>query len=172
MGSTIQSLFRLQLDKTTGDFTVQGTQSPMNGPVLNPLIGPMALAEMKSLQIKKIAFYIQGDDNRASGRLTLLYNDLKVKLMTVTDDGHLIGAGLMSFLANKALLYPDNPMPGEPVRTATPTAIRDPYKSFFNLIWKCLFTGMLQTVGRNPGVADMVNNKQQAANNKRLKSNE
>jgi hypothetical protein len=53
--------------------------------------------------------------------------------------------GLTSFIAN-VIVKNDNPKNGD-LRTVDPKYDRDIHKSFFNLVWKTIFTGMKKTVG-------------------------
>ncbi len=44
------------------------------------------------------------------------------------------------------VIHNENPSPGQPLRVAKPKFTRDPQKSFFNLVWKTIFTGIKETV--------------------------
>jgi hypothetical protein len=53
---------------------------------------------------------------------------------------------LASFISN-IILKDANPGKNKEVRVAHPVFERDPVKSFWNLIWFTLFTGVKETVG-------------------------
>lgn len=147
-GSPIAATFRFILGSRTGAFTVEGVQSPMDGTLLNDITRPLALTSMTSLKLGEIHFRINGDERGATGQLTMPYQDLRADLLK-PDDGGLNKKGVTSFLANKLLLFPDNPMRGRDVRTVKPSVERDDKKSFFNLVWKTIFNGALQTTSRD-----------------------
>ena len=52
-------------------------------------------------------------------------------------------------------------MPRREVRVAHPVVERDATKSFFNLIWKTIFTGVLQTASRDLIKLDKMVDKRQ-----------
>lgn len=157
-GSPIKAVFRFMLHRKDGSFSVEGEQQAMDGTRMNDITRPLALAELSSLKVNKISFQIDGNGKGAKGCLTMAYEDLKVNLLKV-DDGSLDKQGVTSFLTNNLLIFPHNPMPGKDVRTTYPEVERDNKKSFFNLIWKTLFTGMLQTASRKLIKVDRMVNK-------------
>ena len=97
--------------------------------------------------LKSVDFNISANQNGSSGTVKFLYNDLKVNLLKEADNGEKEKKGLLSFLANTVLIKNDNPTPGEAIRTANITFSRVPQASFFNLMWKSIFTGIRETVG-------------------------
>jgi hypothetical protein len=157
-GSPINATFQFMLQSKNGSFIVDGEQQAMDGTRMNDITRPLALAEMSSLKINRITFHIDGNEKGAKGKLTMLYEDLKVNLLEVEKDG-LDKKDVTSFLTNNLLTFPHNPMPGKDVRIAYPEVDRDSKKSFFNLIWKTLFTGMLQTASRKLVKVDRMVNK-------------
>lgn len=157
-GSNIDALFRFMLNSRNGSFSVDGGLSRMDGKQLNTITRPLALAEVRELDLDKVSFHIDGNQAGAKADMTMLYKNLKVNLLEVEDDG-LDKKDFMSFLANHLLTYHANPMPGKEVRKVHVTARRDDKKSFFNLIWKTIFTGVLQTAGRGPVKIDKMVNK-------------
>ncbi len=155
--SNMAAAFTFPLDERHGEFNVQGRLQEMNGRQLSETAKALALAEIKSLQIHKVTFDICGNDYSADGRITILYNDLKVKIKKMDKETQqLYNRGFVSLVANELLLYNDNPMEGQPVRTATTHVIRDTTKSFFNLIWRNLFEAGIQTAVRQEGITDLV----------------
>jgi hypothetical protein len=130
-----------------GKFTADGKLGPADATVFNQLIVPLGMATIESGRLNSLEFHFQGNDYGANGKLTVLYNDFKVKLLQKdAEDGRIKSKKLASFLANVALKN-DNPKKNKPPRVAHVTYKRDVYKSFFNLIWKTIFTGVRETVG-------------------------
>ncbi|HJU46074.1 MAG TPA: hypothetical protein VJ647_04775, partial [Chitinophagaceae bacterium] len=56
---------------------------------------------------------------------------------------------LFSFIANNFVLKKENPAPGEAVRVERGVHEHEPNRSFFNLVWKTIFSGAAKTVGYN-----------------------
>ena len=89
-------------------------------------------------EVKSLSFDMTGDDYKAGGQTTLVYDDLKMELLK-KDSGELVKKGFMSFIAN-ALMKNSN-AGKEKVKPVTMTFTRDTTKSFFNLVWKTIFEG-------------------------------
>ena len=106
----------------------------------------MALMEIDTGIINSMSFNLNGDNYGTKGDFELQYQDLKVNLMKKNEaTGKFKKKHVSSFIAN-AILKNDNPHKGE-LRTYTVQYNRDPYKSFFNMIWKSLFVGIQETLG-------------------------
>jgi len=166
-GGDLQATFKLFLDSREGRFTVTGKHGPMDGQLLNPTVKALALARIESMQLTGMDLFVEGDEHAGRGRFSIRYKDLKVALEDVDEQGNMSRKGLMSFFANNVLLYSDNPMQGQPVRQVTTSVTRDPYKSFFNLIWKNIFEGALRTALRNEGMVSQINSRKAAQEQER-----
>jgi hypothetical protein len=74
------------------------------------------------------------------------YQDLKVEILK--RDKATKEVKKRGFLSLAANLIVQNNNPGKDgLRKVNPVYERDIYKSFFNLVWKTIFTGMKKTVG-------------------------
>jgi len=155
-GSSLISRMQFYLDNPSGAFTARLKGGAMDGKKLNPITIPIASMEIESLNLGKADIQLHFDGHQAKSDLTFLYNDLDLKILKVTDEKELKGKGLLSFLLNKALLYPANPLPSAQVRSISTTIMRQPDQSFFNLLWSSIRKGALLTAGRNEKIADMV----------------
>ena len=159
-GSTVDAAFRFLLNRTeTGAFSVEGGMTRMDGARLNDITKPLALADIRQLQIDGVRFRLEGSEAGARGTFTMRYHDLDVDLLEKEDDGALGKKHVTTLLADKFLLRSANPKPRQDVRNAQPEVERDPTKSFFNVVWKSIFTGVLQTVGRGDLVENLVKRK-------------
>ncbi len=49
-----------------------------------------------------------------------------------------------------------NPMPGGEVREVQATAVRDPYRSHFNYLWRTLFAGIKPSIGLGEGEQEAI----------------
>ena len=159
--SDMMAIFDFPLPGTNGRFSVKGQLQDLDASQISDAAKALALAEIKSLKLHRMDFNISGNDSVSDGQFTIRYNDLKIKLQKVdTATQRMHGRGFLSFIANELLLYNDNPMDGEDLRTATTHVARDPNKSFFNLIWRNIFNAGVQTALRNDGAIDLVKKRQ------------
>jgi len=138
--------FNLTDPKAT--FSYKGTVAPMDMLVLNPMAKNMGLVEIESGKMQKTTFDIQANSRGASGAVRFYYTNLKVKLLKEGENGQAPKKkGLLSFLANTLLIKDSNPDKSGELRTAKVTFTRTPAASFFNLLWKGVFSGIRETVG-------------------------
>lgn len=132
-----------------GKFTIAGEMGGMSALGVNELTEPMGLAKIESGNIKSLQFNFTGNDHAADGHLTLLYDDLKITLLKKDSvDNTLNKKKFASMLANIQVKNA-NPSKNDEVRRATVHYDRDVHKSFFNLVWKSIFTGVKESVGIN-----------------------
>jgi hypothetical protein len=106
----------------------------------------MALININSGKINSIDFNLTGNNTSAKGKFVMKYEDLKVDVLKRDKNTNLVKKrGLASLAAN---LVVENKNPGSSgLRVMHPEYNRNIYKSFFNLVWKTIFTGMKETVG-------------------------
>ncbi|UPK70080.1 hypothetical protein [Chitinophaga filiformis] len=142
--------FNFSMKDTLGGFGVSGQVKSMDGKDLNPVLKPLAMVQVKSCDIQDLSFSMTGNERRASGQVKFIYSNLKVNILKKEEGTHEFKRkGLMSFLANVLIIKDSNPADGE-TRLAHPRYERDIKKSFFNLVWKTLFTGIKETaLGKN-----------------------
>lgn len=143
----LKGSFKFFLNSSNGGFAVDGrTTSQFDATALNKVSIPMALIRLRQGTINNIDFNFTGDDHGAKGDFVMKYNDLKVDVLKIDKDSKDVSKkGFTSFLAN-TLVKNNNPNNGN-LRKETPQYDRDIQKSFFNLVWKTIFTGMKKTVG-------------------------
>lgn len=131
-----------------GNFTVYAKMGALNQAALNEITVPLALLKLNSLMVKSLEVSMKGDNLKGKGTVKLIYSDLNITALKSTDMT-LKKRGLLSLIANAVIIKKDNPLHGKTVRTEMAEFKRDPNKSFFNLVWKTIFTGAAQTVGYN-----------------------
>ena len=139
--SQVHSVWRLSLN--SGAFDASGTAGGFNAVSLNPLIEPLGMTSIKKGQINKMTFNMTGTDFATKGAATLLYQDLKIEVLK-KDSSDVKKKGLQTLLAN-ALMKDRNPQNGI-IRTDEINYQRDVTKSFFNLLWKSIFSAAKKTV--------------------------
>ncbi|MRG49079.1 hypothetical protein GFS24_28475 [Chitinophaga sp. SYP-B3965] len=156
----LRASFDFILGDASGAFGVSGQLNNMDGKEFNPVTKPLGMVEIRSAQIKELEFNFRGNEKSASGTLKFLYSNLKISMLKEEKDPN--GnqrKGLASLLANLMVIKNENPSPGEAVRIVKPRFQRDPKKSFFNLVWKTIFTGVKETVGTDMLAAMEARNK-------------
>ncbi|MBS1688097.1 MAG: hypothetical protein JSS96_05195 [Bacteroidetes bacterium] len=160
--SDITATFKLLLPDTNGHFTMDGTLKNLDAEQITNTTKALALAEISSFHVSKMDMHVEGNQYEGSGNFTILYNDLKIILQKVDSSGEkrkLNDKPLISFLANNIVIYSDNPMKGDSVRSVSTYLKRDPQKSFFSLIWKNIFQGLEKTVVKNKQIEEMAKKK-------------
>ncbi len=143
--------FKFDLMSPKADFSYQGQLLNMDGRQLNYITKPLAMMRIKSALIRRFAFDIVANEDRATGKIEFLYNDLSVGLLK-KDQGDAVSTrmGILSLLANALVIYSDNPSVTGKTTIAQVNYQRNPTASFFNFIWKTLFQGIKHSVGFTP----------------------
>lgn len=140
--SEAQTSWKLPLNSNNGAFEISGSADGFNAVSLNPITEPLGMLSIQKGQVNKLSFHINGTDVAATGDATLLYDDLKIELLK-KDSGDAKKKNLQTLLAN-ALLKNSNPMNGV-TRTEEISYQRDVTKSFFNLVWKSIYSAIKKT---------------------------
>jgi len=152
-------VLNLQLDLSnykSGAFTAQlKTTKNIDGTRLNPVSEPLGLFRVKKGQLKTIISNVSGDNHKAEGEVLMLYDDLHITPMKVDqqDSGQLKRKSVTSFIANTFVLKHENPSKGGQPRKVNVSYTRKS-GTFFNLIWKTTFVGILKTIGAPERVAN------------------
>lgn len=134
------------LHAENGNFKVSMSMGAMNGTDLNSITIPLGLLRINKVNIKSMEASIKGNNYSAAGTVKFLYNDLNITALKESGDT-LKKRGLLSFIANNFVLKKENPQNGQPPRVEPGSWQRDTHKSFFNLVWKTIFTGAGKTIG-------------------------
>ena len=134
------------LNYQKGNFSVNASMGAIKGTDLNDITIPMGLVKINSASIKSLEASIKGNNYSAAGTVKLLYNDLNITALKDAGDT-LKKRKFLSFIANTFVLKKENPKEGQPARIENAGFQRDAHKSFFNLVWKTIFTGAGKTIG-------------------------
>jgi hypothetical protein len=138
---SLHAIFRLNLADKAGAFSVNATISNLDAPQLQPLFRAMTSTDLQSFNMRRIDYFISGNENAGHGSLKMKYDNMDILLNRVEDDKSLNKRGFLSFLANRLVIYKENPMNDEAERTADNVPVtREATKSFFNFIWKTLYS--------------------------------
>ncbi len=145
--ASLQADFHFPLQDSNDRFTVKGRLGTFDLQDLNPLTEPLANLDIQSGQVDSLLFTITGDATQSSVDLKLLYHNLDVALIKV-EEGKILQRRLLSEAIEDWILLPSNPQYGI-TRTGTGTALRAPYKSQFNYLWRSLWPGLKSTLIRH-----------------------
>lgn len=142
----INTTFKFFLDANDGKFGVSGTLGSCDAKALNQISMPMAMIKIDTGTIEGANFNFTGNDNIIRGEFVMRYKDFKVALFKKgAEDKGDKRRGFLSAVAN-TLIKNENPHNGK-LRTSPVEYNRDRSKSFFNLVWKAVFTGMKGNFG-------------------------
>jgi hypothetical protein len=147
--ANLKAVFAFDLSKAAaGVFMADAWLGVMDGKKINKATEGLGLVKIDDLIIDKLEAHLKGTNNNASGTVQFAYHDLKVTVLKKDEDdyGNLKKRKILSFIVNKFVIKEKSPKPGEQVKTYSVTHERDAYKSFFNLIWKTISEGVIQTV--------------------------
>ncbi|MEO5948243.1 MAG: hypothetical protein ABIP79_15605 [Chitinophagaceae bacterium] len=146
---TINAVFNFSLTDKKGAFTVQSTVTNLTAAQLQPIFRPMTGVDLQSFNMKRLDYTINGNEDRGTGDLQMKYDEMDILINKVSADKKMEKKGLLSFVANRLLIYKENPSKdGEERKAHGITVQRDATRSFFNLVWKTLFTASGEIVLR------------------------
>jgi hypothetical protein len=142
-----ESLFaaniNMQLNDKQGHFSLDAKLDTLRAASLNPLLRPMALAELDRGRINQLVYHLDATNTKGKGNLDFLYEDLSVKLLKKDDDKNQYKTKGLPTLAAGLLIKHSNPQHGH-TRKGNVEYSRDIHRSIFNLMWKSLFSGIKQ----------------------------
>ncbi|WP_207491962.1 hypothetical protein [Aridibaculum aurantiacum] len=144
----LSGTFTFYLDKwKNGDFRVQvATGKPFDGTVLNKISIPLSLNRIEKGRFNSISCDIMGNNNRATGTVTMTYENLKISLLKRKED-EINRKTVLSLLAN--LLVKNNNRRAN-MRVAKVDVDRDPTQGFFKYTWTAIFSGGREILGLKP----------------------
>jgi hypothetical protein len=130
-------------------FSYKGTLGQMDLKAVNEATMPLAMVKINSGTLKKFDFNFKANSKNANGKVTVLYNDLKVTVLKAdTDNKNLKRMRIASLFANIFIIKHNNPdKDGEVPRSFNVTYPRPINSPFFKFTWKSLLTGIKPGVG-------------------------
>lgn len=140
--------FIFDLTAKDGAFSYNGVLHNFNARVLNQITKPLGLVRINRGSVDKLKFNFKANDLGAKGTVAFSYYDLSVALMkNDPEKDHLVTRGFLSFLANALIIKSENPGADGKLVPLTVNYSRPTNTSFFNMIWKSLFTGIKYSIG-------------------------
>jgi hypothetical protein len=145
----VTARFKFDLSKArTGDFSADLHVGAMDKTIVNPIAEPLGMFTLKSGTIQQATAHIRGDNFKAKAKMVMLYNDLHVTPLKNPDStGNLKKKTLAGFVANTFFIKDANPSLGDSPRTPEVIAQREGGGTFFNFLWKAIFTAIVKTIG-------------------------
>ena len=156
----IGAVIDFSLTGSKGAFSINGLVRQLDAEQIRGPVNALAIADVKSLEIPRASVSIAGDEDSTWGRFDIKYHKLRLNLKKWdAEDSDVHSRIFLSFLANKLLLYPENPMPGEAFRIARTGVARGNTRSFFLMVWKNILQGCVKSAVRDDGAMDIVKHK-------------
>jgi hypothetical protein len=141
-------LFNFNLTDKDAAFSYKGNLGPMDLEEINPATMPLAMVKITSGTLKNFNFDMHANSRLSTGRVNLLYNDLKVKLLKPDSTYGFKGRIIESLYANIFIIKHDNPdKVGDTPRSFNLTFVRPTDFPFFKTIWTTLFSGIKPSAG-------------------------
>jgi hypothetical protein len=131
----------MRLNDRKGSFQLDAILGEMDAITLNPLLKPMALAEVKKGKINSLQYHMNATNTHATGTVLFRYDGLGIKLLKKDEEKNKYKTKFLSSLAAGVLLKGSNPQNNK-MRVGKVDYTRDVNRSMFNLMWKSLFSGI------------------------------
>lgn len=141
--------FTFNLTDKNAAYSYKGSLGPMKLQFVNPVSMPLGMIKIKSGTLKEFTFDVNGDSKISKGKITVLYNDLKISLLQAdTAKQKLKRKFIASLFANLFILKHDNPdKEGEAPRSYNVTYARPINSPFFKTAWQTLLAGLKPSAG-------------------------
>jgi hypothetical protein len=149
-------LFTFNLTDDDKSFSYKGSLGKMDLTVANPATMPLAMVKITSGTIKQLDFDIHANRKGARGKVVVLYNNLKVRILKPdTTFNNLRQRPIASLFANLFIVKHDNPdVPGGQPRLFEVKYARHFTTPFFKFTWQTLLTGIKPAIGLDQKTQD------------------
>ncbi len=142
-GGYVTTDMRLSLTDKDGAFGITSVMGPMDGRLMNPLMKPLALIEVKSLDIQKMKTVIHGNAYGAKGNIDFYYKNMKTMFLKKDGDKREGYKKLKLISSISNLFVPDdNPKKNGKFKKGPIDIKRDAHASFFGFLWQATLEGM------------------------------
>ncbi|PJJ83822.1 hypothetical protein [Mucilaginibacter auburnensis] len=140
--------FKFDLAAKNGAFNYSGHLGGFDGGVLNRLVKPLAMVQVRSAKVKRLDFNIDATNYGGKGIVKFYYKDLNVQLLKKAANGKgFENQGLLSTVANSLIIENDNPDSKGVFRPGPVNMGREPTVSFFSFLYKGLLEGIKPSIG-------------------------
>ena len=141
--------FRFDMADPSLAYSYKGHLNAVNLQVVNPAAMPLGMVKIKEGTLKSFDFDIQANRYVSHGKVSALYNNLKIIMLKPdTANKKLKRMTIASLFANVFVLKHDNPdKPGDMPRSFYVNARRPIESAFFKTVWKTLLAGIKSCAG-------------------------
>jgi hypothetical protein len=148
--SKMSVLLKGRIFDRQNSFSLNGSLSGLEANELNPVLEKNAFIYATSGKIDEINFSFTANNDKATGKMTMLYHGLHIAVKNKrTDDTTAFRERFISFIANKKVLD-SNPMPGKEVRVGIIDYERDHERFLFNYCFKSILSGIKSSLMKSP----------------------
>ena len=135
--------FHFNLNDATYNYSYQGHLGPMDMQAANPAVMPLGMVRIDSGKVKGLDFDVHSTQKTSTGKVTFLYNDLKISMLGKGGDQTYSKKPLLSLFANGLMLKSNNPdKAGTAPRVANVVFVRPANYPFFQTVWNTLLSGI------------------------------
>ncbi len=130
------------------NYNYSGHLGPIDLLAGNAALMPLGLVKFDSGEAKSLDFDIHATKKLFTGKVTFLYNDLKISLLNHNPLTGYTEQPLKTLFANLLVVKNNNPDdPGAAPRSASVTYVRPPEVAFFGSMWAALLSGIKPCAG-------------------------
>jgi len=142
--------WKFYLGSPNGRFDLRGSLGAIDATQVNVLTVPMGPARIERGIIHSLQFNLAANDYSMSGKVTMLYDDLKVSILQKDEDTKIVKKKQLASLAANVMIKNSNPSGNkEEPRVIDAKFQRDTHRSMFHMTWKTIFKGVKESVGIN-----------------------
>ena len=150
--------FKFNLNDKKGGFNYSGRLGKFDGRVLDKLVKPLAMVQVKSADVERLDFNVDANNYYGKGKLEFYYKNLNVQLLKKVEGQKALQAqGFISTVANSLIIENSNPDRKGNFRQGPINIKRDPTTSFFSFLYKGLLDGLKPSVGFDAKTEGKVN---------------
>ena len=142
-GARVRSTLALPADSRNDFFALAAEVGPMSATIASPVTEPIANIRIVSGSIHSVTVALSGNSREAQATVEMPYDDLQIAILHKNDPDR--QRKLLTTIANDMVLHRSNPE-GDRLRIGHGRHERDPYKSFWNYLWKTSFVGVADIV--------------------------
>ncbi|HYD20389.1 MAG TPA: hypothetical protein VEB40_02850, partial [Flavipsychrobacter sp.] len=167
--SDLRSLYIFSLRDSSGKFFADSKLKDLDAWQIKSMARALMLVSIDSIHVSSFHFTVEGDQSYAKGTATLVYDNLKVSLIEPVVKGSEVELNrkeVTSWIANAAFVHKRNPSIGEPVKVSSDRVQRDPYTSFFNLLWSPVYSSIINTLIRGDAIEEAIKERSKSQEKK------
>jgi len=136
-------VFNFNLTDAAYSYSYHGHLGPMNMEAANPAVMPLGMVRIDSGRLKGLDFSVHSTQKTSAGKVTVLYNDLKISMLGQGGGKTYAKKPLLSLFANGLIVKNNNPdKAGALPRVANVVFVRPANYPFFQTVWLTLLSGI------------------------------